>query len=433
MTNILILGAGFGGINTALKLEKKLKDNSDFKITLVDRNNFHLFAPSLYEVATVYGLIEDNFSQYLRGSVAIPFSEILENKKINFIQAEIKEINLKEKNVMTNGGARLDFDYLVIALGGETEFYGIPGVQDYAFNFKLIDDAIGVYKKIKEIYENYERGSKEKDIKINIIGGGFTGVELSAELGCCVENIIEDKSLNKKCTIINLIEAGPVILPAIDQNSREVIEKRLRSEMVQIQTNSPVSEVGSDYIKINPVKSGEAGPPLVEFDGVNGELVKSDLTIWTGGIRGSRLLENSGLRLTKNGTVEVNEFLQAKNPDSEKIFVIGDNATFIDPKTQRPVPAMAYIAFDQAVVAAGNIINHSQGRQLRPYGPLYDAWIAPAGGKWAYLHYRGFQVSGFVGYILRQLVDLRYFLRILPLGKALKIFFKDLVIFTKND
>src|SRR3989344_1803381 len=121
MINILILGAGFGGIGAALKLEKKLKNNSDFKITLIDRNPFHLFTPSLYEVATVYGLIEDNFAQYLRGSVAIPISEILENRKINFVQAEIKEINLKEKYALTGGGARLDFDYLIIALGGETE------------------------------------------------------------------------------------------------------------------------------------------------------------------------------------------------------------------------------------------------------------------------------------------------------------------------
>ena len=180
MTNILILGAGFGGIGAALKLEKKLKNKKDFKITLIDRNNFHLFTPSLYEVATVYGLIEDSFVKYLRGSVTVPIGEILENRKVDFIQAEIKEINLGEKFVSTNGGKKLDFDYLIIALGGETEFFGIPGVKDYTFNFKSIDDAIGIFKKLQEIYSRYESAGKQGQIKIAVIGGGFTGVELSS-------------------------------------------------------------------------------------------------------------------------------------------------------------------------------------------------------------------------------------------------------------
>lgn len=428
MTNILILGAGFGGICTALELEKKLRNKKDFKITLLDRNNFHLFTPSLYEVATVYGLIEDSFAKYLRGSVAIPIVEILKNKKIDFIQTEIKEINLEEKFINTNGGNKFDFDYLVIALGGETEFYGIPGVQDYAFNFKLVDNAIAVYRKISEIYGNYQKQSNGKNVNINIIGAGFTGVELAAELGCCIENIIEEKKLDKKCTTINLIEAGPVILPAIDEKARKVVERRLKTEMVQTQTNSPATEIGPDYIKI---KDRE-------------ELIKSDLTIWAGGIRGSRLLENFGLKLTKKGTIEVNEFLQTlkqnelvsgqvKSSICKNIFAIGDNATFTDSTNQKPVPAMAYTAYDEAIVSAENIINHINNAKLKPYKPFYDAWIAPVGRKWVYFHYKDLNLSGFAGYLLKQIVDLRHFLRILPLNKALALFFKDLVIFTKND
>lgn len=425
MTNILILGAGFGGIGAVLKLARKLKNKKDFKITLIDRNNFHLFTPSLYEVATVYGLIEDKFAKYLRGSVAIPITQIFENKKVDFIQAEIKEINLKERFVTTNSENKFDFDYLIIALGGETEFYGIQGVQDYAFNFKSIDNAVAIYKKIKEIYDKFCRSRSShtetpSEISINIIGGGFTGVELAAELGCCITKIINDQKLDKKCTMINLIEAGPIILPAIIEKARKKIENRLKTEMVQIQINSPVSEVGPNYIKI---KDRE-------------ELVISDLTIWAGGVRGSKLLENLGLKLTKKGSIEVNEFLQTKNLDdstNDKIFAVGDNATFIDPSNQKPVPAMAYTAYDESVITAKNIINHLKNHKLNPYKPFYDAWIAPVGGKWAYFHYKGFNISGFIGYLLRQVVDLRHFLRILSLNKALALFFKDLVMFTKND
>lgn len=419
MINILILGAGFGGITAALKLEKKLKNNRDFKITLVDRNNFHLFTPSLYEVATIYGLIEDGFAQYLRGSVAIPIGEIIKNRKINFVQAEIKVINLKEKFLLTNGGMKLDFDYLVIALGGETEFYGIPGVQEYAFNFKSIDDALAIFKKIEDVYEKYQKERKNGLVKVAIIGGGFTGVELSAELACCVKNIIEACKLDKKCTQIHLFEAGPSILPAINEKQRKVIEKRLKKLGVIVNTNSQVLEVGPNFIKL----------------GNREEVANLDLIIWTGGVRGSRLLENLGLKLTKKVTLEVNKFLHAASGGaaSEKIFAIGDSATFIVPKTGKPVPAMAYVAHDQADVAAENIIRSIRKQKLIPYKPFYDAWIAPVGGKWAYFHYKGLNIAGFWGYLLRQLVDLRYFFRILPFKKALALFFKDLVIFTKND
>lgn len=419
MTNILILGGGFGGIAAALKLEKELKNNSDIKITLIDRNNFHLFTPSLYEVATIYGLIQDNFAQYLRGSAAIPSGEILENKKVNFIQAEIKELNLKEKMVLTNGGNKVDFDYLVIALGGESEFYGIPGVQEYAFNLKSIDDAVAIYKKIRETYENYKKEGAGRTIKIAIIGGGFTGVELAAELGCCVGNIIKELELNKACTSISLFQSDSTILPVIKDKARKTIEKRLRNEMVQLQTNSPVTEVGPNFIKVK----------------ARGELLNFDVVIWAGGIRGSRLLENLGLKLTKKGTLEVNKFLQAASGDaaSEKIFAIGDSATFIDPKTGKPVPAMAYVAYDQGAITAENIIKDINKQKLTAYKPFYDAWIAPAGGKWAYFYYKGIGIAGFLGYLLRQAVDLRHFFRILPFKKALALFFKDLVIFTKND
>lgn len=428
MTNIIILGAGFGGIGAALELEKKLKNNSDFKITLIDRNAFHLFTPSLYEVATIYGLIEDAFAQYLRGSVSIPIAEIVENKKINFIQAEIKEINLKEKRITTNGGNKLDFDYLVIALGGESEFYGIPGVQEYAYDLKSVDDAVAIHRKVKEVYENYKSRKNGGQIKIAIIGGGFTGVELAAELGCCVSKIIEEKNLDKSCTAIYLFQSEPIILPSVGEKARKAIERRLKDELVQIQTDSPIIEIGPNFIKVKG----------------RGEALNFDLIIWAGGVRGAGLLENLDLKLSKKKTVEVNEFLQAKKSDlsaqagdsisiNEKVFLIGDSASIIDPKTQRLVPAMAYTAYDEAIAAARNIINHINGRKLKPYKPFYDAWIAPAGGKWAYFYYKSVNISGFLGYLLRQAVDLRHFMRILPFRRALALFFKDLVMFTKND
>lgn len=422
LKKIIVLGGGFGGLRAVLNLERKLKKISGFSITLIDRNNFHLFTPALYETATVFGLIKDQFKEYLKGSVSIPIAEVIKNRKIDFIQAEIEEINLKEKFVKTTGGNFLSFDYLVIALGGETEFFDIPGVREYAFNFKNVYDALAIYNKIQELYINYQKSDKSSKIRIAIIGGGFTGIELAGELSCCVKNIIKTYNLAKDCSEIFLFEAGPVILPFINEKQRMLIENRLKELSVFVKTNSQVIEVGPDFIRLKN----------------NPEDLKFNLIIWAGGVRGVNLFNNLGLKLDQKGRIEVDEFLRAKISGQETnndnlVWVIGDSANFLDPKTKKPIPAMAFNAYNQGKIAAENIFRAIQRKNLKIYKPFFDVWIAPVGGKWAYFHYKWIDIFGFLGYILRELVDLRYFITILPFKKAISLFFKDLILFTRND
>src|SRR3989338_10816142 len=158
MIKVLILGGGFGGIRCALDLEKKLK--RQIEITLIDINSYHLFLPSLYEVAAVYGKDKDPFAVKMRKTVCISYKEIFDDKNINFIQAEIAEVDLKIMNVKTRGGEVLGYDYLVIALGSQTADFGIPGVGEYAYQFKSIDDAIAVNLKIGKLVKKIISGEK---------------------------------------------------------------------------------------------------------------------------------------------------------------------------------------------------------------------------------------------------------------------------------
>src|SRR3989344_1451476 len=128
MIKILILGGGFGGVRCALDLEKKIKDR--IQITLIDRNSYHLFLPSLYEVASTYEAPKDPFAVKMRETICIPYGEIFAGKNISFIQAEISAVDLKEKSVKTKGGKILPYDYLVIALGGQTADFGLSGVRE---------------------------------------------------------------------------------------------------------------------------------------------------------------------------------------------------------------------------------------------------------------------------------------------------------------
>src|SRR3990167_10149319 len=238
MTKILILGGGFGGVRCALDLDKKFKEQA--QITLVDRNSYHLFLPSLYEVAAIYETNKDPFTVKMRKTVCIPYKDIFAGKKINFIQAEISAVDLKEKSVKTKGGEILSYDYLVIALGGQTADFGISGVREYAYQFKSIDDAVAVNVKIGKIIKRIASGEKMDSFKILVGGAGFSGIEFAAEISTCIKKICRIENVKTKNAVVTLIEAGPKILPMVSDKERIIISKRLTRLGVVLMENSSV-------------------------------------------------------------------------------------------------------------------------------------------------------------------------------------------------
>lgn len=415
MTKILILGGGFGGIRCALDLEKKLKGEAE--ITLIDRNGYHLFVPALYEVASVYGLKKDPFAVQLRRTVCMPYADIFQGKHINFIQAEIIEINLGEKKqVRTSGGYIIDYDYLVLALGGEVADYNIPGVKEYSHQFKTLEDSLFTNQVLENMSEQFKKGERTEPFSFLICGGGFTGIELAAELACCTKIIKEKCKLRGRCSAITLFEAGLKILPTISEKERRFVKKRLTKLGVIIMENSPIEEVGSDFIKLK-----------------SGQTLKGNLIIWTGGIKPLAFLKSvSDLPTGDTGRIKVNDFLQVQGFNN--VYAIGDAIEFIDPKNQKPIPAFAYISVNQGKIVASNIYNSIQNKNLKTYKPFYDIWVIPVGGKFALAHlWNGFMLRGFWGWIIRELIDLKYLLSIFSLNKALEVFFNEVTIFSKND
>ena len=414
MTKILILGGGFGGVRCALDLDKKFKEQA--QITLVDRNSYHLFLPSLYEVAAIYETNKDPFTVKMRKTVCIPYKDIFAGKKINFIQAEISAVDLKEKSVRTKGGEILSCDYLVIALGSQTADFGIPGVREYAYQFKNIDDAVAINVKIGKLIKKMDSGEKMDLLKILIGGAGFSGIEFAAEISCCVKKICRERGMRDKHAIITLIEAGPKILPMVSDSERNIISKRLTELGVVLMENSPIEEVGASFVKLK-----------------SGQILEGDMVVWTAGIKANEFLKSiAGLPVTDRGKIIVDENLLVQG--WKNIFAVGDNQEFIDPKTQKPVPALAYTAVDQGKIVAANIYNSHNGNNLKKYRPYYGVWIAPVGGKFALAHlWGGWNIAGFMGWVVRGLVDLRYMVSILSFGKAVALFWQEIIMFTKND
>src|SRR3989344_1049506 len=405
MVKILILGGGFGGIRCALDLDKKLGNEAE--VTVVDRNGYHLFVPALYEVASADGLKKDPFAIQIRKTVCMPYADIFAGTNINFIQANIVEINLTHKIIRTGGDRILEYNYLVLALGGETADYNIPGVKEYACQFKMLDDALLINKKLNELSKQFQKGERTEPFSFLICGGGSTGIELGAELGCCSKVIKTKCKLRGRCSNITLFEAGPKILPTIFEKERKFIKNRLTKLGIVLMENSPVEEVGSDFIKLK-----------------TGQKINGDLVIWTAGIKLNRLLVNlNGLSFSSTGKIRVENSLKVAG--LENVYAIGDAIEFINSEVQKSVPALAYIAIDQGKTAAQNIYNLIKNKEEpKPYKPFSSVWIIPIGGKFALAHlWGGVLVKGFWGWIIRELVDIRYLLSIFSLKKALEVFF----------
>ena len=165
----------------------------------------------------------------------------------------------------------------------------------------------------------------------------------------------------------------------------------------------------------------------------NGQILEGDMVVWTAGIKANEFLKSIPyLSTTDKGKIIVDENLLVQG--WKNVFAVGDNQDFIDLKTQKSVPALAYTASDQGRVVAENIFRLTYNKSLKRYSPYYGVWIAPVGGKFALAHlWGGLMAKGFVGWVVRELVDLRYLVSILSFKKAVSLFWQEIIMFTKND
>ncbi len=397
MQNIVILGAGFAGLRCALKLEKLLKKFPSLRrVILVDKSSYHTYTAQFYEAASAYHVQ----NELLESSLGLPIGRIIGKRAINFIQQEVTDIDIANRAVMVYGGDKISFEYLVFALGSEVMRFGIPGVEEHAYSLKTLSDALQIHQKIENVFKESPR---EKEIKIMIIGGGATGVEMIAEIAVYTRHLTRDFGREYSKTRTLLFEAQSSILAQSVPSQRLQIEKRLKSLGVEVFTNTKIKEVFPD---------------------------EADIILWGGGVKGPSLISKvAGLTLDPRGRILVDEYLRV----NEYIFAIGDNALYTDKKAGKTAPATAFIAEQEAEITAENIVSSIVGRPLREYHFFIPGLILSCGGKYAVAHLFGFTISGIFGWFIKKLVDLKYFFSLLPFREAVSLWIKELWLFSKND
>lgn len=417
--NIVILGAGFGGLKTAFVLAKKIRSlglMKKYDLILIDRNDYHTYTPTLYEIATTSKEIAEYHD--LKRIVTFPLEKILKNSPVKFKKLEVQGLDLKKRQIIFKNKEILAFEYLIVALGAETNYYGIPGMTEHSLSLKTFRDATLLRDQI------LEAASLKSKIEVVIGGGGSTGVEIAGE----IREWLCGKEEPKCVAGVTLIESSPSILNGFKPRIVSSAKKRLEFLDVNVFTESAIEKLSEKTVELK-----------------NGRRLPYDIFIWAGGIKAPEILKNFSLATEAKGRLEVKDELDCviKNQDlslAQKIYAIGDNICFIDQKTQKQTPAVARAALIQAAIVAHNIAENIEVEEKKKFMPVFlkyspkpYPYIIPIGGKWAVAEIGPVIVTGFPAWVLKGLVELGYLLSIMPPLLSLKIWFKGLKIFIRND
>jgi len=380
--HVVVIGAGFGGLQAV----KKLSKNKDVMITLIDRNNHHLFQPLLYQVATAVLSPAD---------IGIPIRSITDRlKNVTVLMDEVTKID-KSRNIVYLNKKELSYDYLIIATGARTGYFGHSDWKNYSPGLKNIYDALRIRNRLLISFEEAENHPERSEelLKYIIIGGGPTGVELAGSIAELSHSIINNDFRNidtRKAKII-LIEGGSDLLPSFDRKLSVYTKKRLEKRGVEVMLNTRVMNIENKKVFIkNPYGEKE----------ISGELI-----IWAAGVEAAPLNANSGFNVDRQKRVVVNEFCSLNEyPD---VYVIGDASDF-KTKDGKPLPGVSAVAMQQGRYVAASIIRKIKGKSTEPFRYVNKGNMATIGRKDAVAEFPGISFTGFFAWLLWLFVHLFY-------------------------
>lgn len=371
--HIVIIGAGFGGLSAAKALKK-----TKAKITVIDKHNYHLFQPLLYQVATA-GLSPADIASPIRGVLR-------ENKNASTILDTVTGIDKDKQLVMTEAGREIAYDYLIIATGATHGYFGKGHWEKYAPGIKTIDDATNVRRKILMAFEQAEMASDEETRKafmnFTIVGGGPTGVELAGAIAELARHTLkfEFSNIKPEDAQIRLIDAGDRVLKAFPEKLAKKAQKTLETMGVELVFNTRVEDVSNDYI----IANGEKWPCYT--------------VIWAAGVQASPASKWLNMDTDHTGRVPVGQNLNIEGYDN--IFVVGDTAAHTPDGKEFPLPGVAPVAKQMGVHAA-KVINASiKEKTLKPFKYSDLGSMATIGRKSAVCNFYWTSVTGYLGWWL---------------------------------
>ncbi|WP_049179943.1 FAD-dependent oxidoreductase [Clostridium paraputrificum] len=381
--NILILGAGYGGVHVAKKLAKKYKKNNNVEITLIDKNPFHTLMTELHEVAG--GRVHPE-------SVQIELSKIFARTKVNVVTDLIEKVDTDNKTVKTTNG-NYTYDYLVVGTGSEPAFFGVPGVKENGFTLWSFEDAMKIRHHVQKMFKlaakERNEAKRREMLTFVVAGSGFTGIEMAGELLEWKTRLAKEHNVDENEVRLMVVEAMGTILNMLDRKQADKAEKYMVKKGMTILKNSPIVEVAPNKIVL---KSGEE--------------IETNTLIWTCGIQANEEVKEYGLETARAGRLATNEFMQAVN--KEEVFVVGD-LNYYEEEEGKGTPQIVEAAIQTGDVIAKNIIAlMDKKKDLTKFKSNYHGFMVSIGGKYCVANLAGIKLAGFFAMIMKHLVNLHY-------------------------
>jgi NADH dehydrogenase len=378
---ILILGGGFAGLDTARNLDRIFSNNKDVEITLVNENNYIVYTPMLAEVVA---------SSIDAKHAVCPIREFL--NKVSFKELDVRSIDLRNRVVncfhcnICNINLNLEYDYLVIALGSITSFHNTQGAEEYSFPLKNVYDAKVLRSHVIDMFEHAELDSdpdqRRKFLTFVVAGGGYTGVEVAAELNDFIHKTRRFyKSIKPKEVKVIVVEHSSRIMHEMSESLATYAENLLRKREMEIYLKTGVTSVTLDKVELD-----------------SGKVIPTKTVIWAAGTAPHPVLEILPCAKDKGGRIVVNEYLEL--PDWSNVWALGDCAHVPNLETGNPYPPTAQHAVREAKRLAYNIAATINAKEKKPFQYTTQGMLAPLGHRSAVAEIKGFKFSGFFAWFL---------------------------------
>jgi NADH dehydrogenase len=403
---VVVIGAGFAGLWASRALARRLVD-----VLVIDRVNYHTFLPLLYQVAAAELEPED---------IAFPIRSILRDKpNLRFALGEVGQIDMASRRVVC-GERSFIYDYLIVAAGSASHFFGIPGGEAFAFRLKTLDEAVLLRNHILGCFEEAARqedpGVRIRALTFTIIGGGPTGVEFAGALAELIDGpLLRDfPEVEREAVRIVLVDATDRLLPALPRAGSEFALRRLEQMGVEVRLNAAVSAIGASDVSLR-----------------DGAVLPTDTVVWTAGVRGAPLVKSGPWPVGKLGLVDVLPSLQvAEHPE---VYVVGDLCHF--EQDGRQLPKVAPVAIQQGTAAARNVLRQVDGLAPLPFcyhdrGTMVtigrNAAVAVLGGRCftgypAWLIWLSVHIANLIGFRNRLLVLINWAVDYLFSERAIRL------------
>jgi len=348
----VVVGAGFAGLQCAQRLSR----DRHLRITLIDKNNFHVFHPLLYQIGT--GLLSPNNASFNLRALLHRYPNI------ELKMSEVIAVNLATRTVYGKSGDAHQGDYLVLAAGAEANFLDVPGAETHTMPLYSLKDAQRLRRRLITIFEAAELTSMSlanQPLDIVVIGGGATGVEIGGALADLAERTPRRlfRSFDLRCVRITIVEGGNTVLAPFREKSQQYAITTLRARGVQFRFGSQVREVTSSEVLL-----------------ADGSQLPSTITIWAGGLKAARLSASLGLAAGRGGRVNVQPDLSVAGFPG--VYALGDFSNCAA-STGEPLPQLASVAKQAGGHCAANILAHRRGAAQRPFTYLDSGIMAMVG------------------------------------------------------